>query len=39
MSAADPKAPPTPPYPRSERIRGIRWLSEPIRYPGSHGDT
>ncbi|HOX06536.1 MAG TPA: hypothetical protein PK280_09055 [Planctomycetota bacterium] len=39
MSAADPKAPPTSPYPRSKLIKGIRWLSEPLRYPGSHGDT
>jgi hypothetical protein len=30
---------PCSPYPRSTRITGIRWLTEPIRYPGSHGDT
>jgi hypothetical protein len=30
---------PSNPYPRSKVIRGIRWLTEPIRYPGSHGDT
>jgi hypothetical protein len=30
---------PTPPYPRSDLIKGIRWLTEPIRYPKSHGDT
>ena len=30
---------PSSPYPRSERIKGIRWLTEPIRYPGSNGDA
>ncbi len=30
---------PTSPYPKSTLIKGIRWLTEPIRYPGSHGDT
>jgi hypothetical protein len=30
---------PTPPYPRSTKITGIRWLGDPIRLPGSHGDT
>ncbi|MDD5705853.1 MAG: hypothetical protein PHR35_08000 [Kiritimatiellae bacterium] len=27
------------PYPKSNCIKGIRWLTEPIRYPDSHGDT
>jgi hypothetical protein len=26
------------PYPKSDLIKGIRWISEPIKYPGSHGD-
>jgi hypothetical protein len=30
---------PTSPYPQSKLIKGIRWLTEPIRYPGSGGDT
>ena len=30
---------PIPPYPRSKLIKGIRWLTEPILYPNSHGDT
>jgi hypothetical protein len=34
-----PKTVPVSPYPRSKLIRGIRWLSEPLRYPGSNGDT
>jgi len=27
------------PYPQSKTIKGIRWLGERIRYPGSLGDT
>lgn len=27
------------PYPQSSLLAGIRWLSEPLRYSGSHGDT
>jgi len=27
------------PYPPSTCIKGPRWLTEPIRYPGIHGDT
>ncbi len=27
------------PYPRSKTIKGIRWLSEPVRYPNLDGDT
>lgn len=27
------------PYPPSETIRGIRWLTEPLLYPHSHGDV
>lgn len=26
------------PYPQSDVIKGIRWLTEPLKYPGSHGD-
>ncbi len=35
----DPMNIPTSPYPRSKLIKGIRWLTEPIRYPGSNGDA
>lgn len=27
----------TSPYPQSKLIKGIRWLTEPIRHPGSCG--
>jgi len=27
------------PYPSSDTIRGIRWLTEPMLYPKSHGDV
>lgn len=27
------------PYPKSDLIKGIRWLTEPILYPESHGDV
>ena len=30
---------PPNPYPQSELIKGIRWLSEPLKYPNSHGDV
>jgi hypothetical protein len=26
-------------FPRSEAVKGIRWLTEPMLYPDSHGDT
>jgi hypothetical protein len=27
------------PYPKSDCIQGIRWLTEPLLYPNSHGDV
>ena len=27
------------PYPKSKIVRGVRWLSEPLLYPESHGDV
>jgi hypothetical protein len=27
------------PYPKSDVIKGLRWLTEPILYPDSHGDV
>ena len=30
---------PASPYPRSNIIKGIRWITEPLRYAGSNGDA